>query len=114
MQRLQAQAEKFRYDVVVGRGAWKALRTFPLHSYSSVFVLTEHPLWNRCANAFCRASGLGKARCVFIPAGEKSTEHLKLLARLSRRIVHDEFRAALRAAPDEAAVAALVAEALAG
>ena len=72
MQRLQAQAEKFRYDVVVGRGAWEALRTFPLHSYSSVFVLTEHPLWNRWANAFCRASGLGKPRCVFIPAGEKS------------------------------------------
>ena len=54
------------------------------------------------------------AIALLIPAGEKSTEHLKLLARLSRRIVHDEFRAALRAAPDEAAVAALVAEALAG
>ena len=72
MQRLQAQTEKFRYDVVVGRGAWEALRAFPLFSYSSVFVLTERPLWDRWANSFCRATGLGKPRCVFIPSGEKS------------------------------------------
>jgi multiphosphoryl transfer protein len=54
------------------------------------------------------------AIALLIPSGERSMEHLKLLARLSRRIVHDEFRAALRAAPDEAAAAALLAEALAG
>ena len=72
MQRLQAQSEKFRYDVVVGRGAWEVLRVFPLSSHSSVFVLTEHPLWDCWANSFCRATGLGKPRCVFIPSGEKS------------------------------------------
>jgi fructose-specific PTS system IIA-like component len=49
-----------------------------------------------------------------IPGGEWSLDHQKLLARLSRRIVHDEFRAALRAAPDEEAVVRLMAEALAG
>jgi len=49
-----------------------------------------------------------------IPDGEQSQEHLRLLARLSRRIVHDEFRAALRAAPDEETIVRLVAEALAG
>jgi len=49
-----------------------------------------------------------------IPDGERSQEHLRLLARLSRRIVHDEFRAALRAAPDEEMVVRLVEDALAG
>jgi len=41
---------------------------------------------------------------LIIPDGERSREHLKLLARLSRRIVHEEFRDALRAAPDEETV----------
>jgi multiphosphoryl transfer protein len=54
------------------------------------------------------------AVALLIPDGEGSSEHLKLLARLSRRIVHDEFREALRNAPDPAAAAALVAGALAG
>ena len=49
-----------------------------------------------------------------IPDGERSQEHLRLLARLSRRIVHDEFREALRAAPDEATVVRLVTGALTG
>jgi phosphoenolpyruvate-protein phosphotransferase len=49
-----------------------------------------------------------------IPDGERSQEHLGFLARLSRRIVHDEFRDALRAAPDEETVVRLIAEALAG
>ena len=51
---------------------------------------------------------------LIIPDGERSREHLKLLARLSRRIVHEEFRAAQRAAPDEETVVRLVSEALAG
>ncbi len=51
---------------------------------------------------------------LIIPAGERSRNHLRLLARLSRRIVHDEFRAALRAAPDEETVVRLVEDALAG
>ena len=72
MQRLRAQSERFRYDVVVGRGAWKALRVFPLASYSSVFLLTEHALWNRWASSFCRASGLANPPCVFVPSGENS------------------------------------------
>jgi mannitol/fructose-specific phosphotransferase system IIA component (Ntr-type) len=47
-----------------------------------------------------------------LPAGEAPKEHLKLLARLSRRLAHDEFRDALRAAPDAAAVIALLAPVL--
>jgi fructose-specific PTS system IIA-like component len=49
-----------------------------------------------------------------IPDGERSQEPLRLLARLSRRIVHDDFRAALRAATDEEMVVRLVEDALAG
>jgi multiphosphoryl transfer protein len=49
-----------------------------------------------------------------IPAGERSRDHLMLLARLSRRIVHEDFRDALRAAADEEAVVRLISAALSG
>lgn len=48
-----------------------------------------------------------------LPASDSNRDHLKLLARLSRRLVDEEFRASLRAAADEAAVVALVKTALA-
>jgi 3-dehydroquinate synthase len=86
MQRLRAKAEKFAYEVVVGSGAWKALRTFPMASYSSVFVLTERPLWNRWANSFCRAGGLKEPRCVFVPAGENS-KSLRMVERVASRLL---------------------------
>jgi mannitol/fructose-specific phosphotransferase system IIA component (Ntr-type) len=48
-----------------------------------------------------------------IPAANASADHLKLLARLSRRMVHEEFREGLRAAPDAEAVVRLFRAALA-
>ncbi len=54
------------------------------------------------------------AIALLIPSGDRSQEHLKLLARLSRRIVHEDFRDALRAAADEETAVRLVGEALAG
>jgi phosphoenolpyruvate-protein phosphotransferase len=49
-----------------------------------------------------------------LPAKSPSSDHLKLLARLSRRLVHDEFRGSLRAAADAAAVVAVLEPVLSG
>jgi len=72
MHRFQVTAEKSAYPVVVGRGAWRELREFASHGYSSTFILTEKRIWNRWADDFCRESGQESARLVFIPSGEKS------------------------------------------
>lgn len=47
-----------------------------------------------------------------IPAGRAAQDHLKLLARLSRRLVHEDFRDALRAAADAGAAIRLIREAV--
>jgi multiphosphoryl transfer protein len=47
-----------------------------------------------------------------IPAGRAAEEHLKLLARLSRRLMHEEFRDALRASRDPEAAVRLILEAV--
>ncbi|MCX6561593.1 MAG: phosphoenolpyruvate--protein phosphotransferase [Candidatus Aminicenantes bacterium] len=49
-----------------------------------------------------------------IPSGRGAEEHLKLLARLSRRLMHEEFRDALRSAPDRDAIVRLIGEAVEG
>ena len=76
MTRLQVQSEKFVYEVMVGHGAWRSLRDFPLSSYSSVFVLSEKPLWKRWGSTFLDKSGLTRAECVakpvLVPSGESS------------------------------------------
>jgi 3-dehydroquinate synthase len=72
MQRLKVRSRYFEYDVVIGRGAWRALRRFPLLRYSSVLVLTEADLWKRWGQCFQRESGLGRLQPVFVPAGESS------------------------------------------
>ncbi|HVA00691.1 MAG TPA: 3-dehydroquinate synthase [Terriglobia bacterium] len=58
--------------MVVGCGAWKEFRRFPHASYSSIFVITERPLWKRWSAHFVKASGLAPAKEVFIPSGESS------------------------------------------
>ena len=80
MQRFIVKSEKFDYPVVVGRGAWKALNELPLDRYSSVFVLTEHALWNRWGERFLSDSALRNAPVLMVPSGEKS----KSLARFER------------------------------
>jgi 3-dehydroquinate synthase len=86
MQRLRVKAKYFRYDVVVGRGAWRALRPFGDGRYSSIFVVTEKPLWRRWGRAFVAASGLNAARVLFIPSGENS-KSLKMVEQLSARLL---------------------------
>lgn len=72
MQRLRVSSKSFEYDVVVGGGAWKALRRFPQDRYTSLFVLSERALWGRWGTAFCRDAGLKKLRRIFVPSGETS------------------------------------------
>ncbi len=80
MRRLRVTTRNLPYDVVVGRGAWRALRRFPLTRYSSVFIVTERPLWNRWGRLFVSESGLQAGRTLFVPAGEGS----KSLGRVER------------------------------
>jgi len=72
MQRLHVTSQTIRYDVVVGRGAWQALRKLVRGGYSSTLVLTERGLWNRWERPFLRASELKAARPIFVPQGEMS------------------------------------------
>jgi 3-dehydroquinate synthase len=72
MRRLRVISQGFDYDVVIGCGAWRALRQFPLRCYSSLFVLTERKLWERWGKSFVRAGELRRARPVFVPSGETS------------------------------------------
>jgi len=86
MQELKVHSRHFEYAVVVGRGAWRALRRFPLRRYSSVFVLTEAGLWKRWGQCFHRESGLGKVQPVFIPAGEGS-KTIAMVERLASQLL---------------------------
>jgi len=49
-----------------------------------------------------------------LPAGGAAQEHLRLLAQISRRLVHDEFREALRAATDADSVIQILKPSLSG
>jgi len=86
MQELKVCSKHFEYDVVVGRGAWRALRRFPLRRYSSVFVVTEAGLWKRWGQCFQHESGLGRVQSVFVPAGE-SSKTLPMVERLASRLL---------------------------
>lgn len=88
MQRFRVAAEKFTYDVVVGRGAWRALRHFAPARYSSVFVLTERRLWKGWGKLFFQESGLVNARCVFVPSGETS-KTLRMVERVAAEFLQD-------------------------
>ena len=72
MHQLQVKSRDFDYRVVAGRGAWSAFQDFPQSDYSSIFVLTERPLWQIWGSKFLKASGLKGPREVFVPSGEKS------------------------------------------
>src|SRR5579872_2779456 len=70
MRRLHVKSSAGEYAVIVGRGAWGALRR--LKGYSSVFVLTELPLWERWGNMFLRDAGWAGLRPILVPSGERS------------------------------------------
>jgi 3-dehydroquinate synthase len=72
MRRFQVKSRLGCYRVIVGRRAWNELRQFPQANYTSIFILTERPVWNRWSVEFLKAGGLGSAREIFIPSGESS------------------------------------------
>ena len=72
MRRFRVTSRSFQYDVVMGRGAWRALRGFRHAEYSKIFVLTEDLLWKRWGKMFLRESGLKNVRTLFVPTGEES------------------------------------------
>ncbi len=86
MRRLRVTSRNFAYDVVVGRGAWRALRRFPLERYSSIFVLTEPGLRNRWGRQFLGESGLQESRWVLVPAGEAS-KSLRMVGRVADQLL---------------------------
>ena len=84
MRRLRVASRNFDYDVVIGRGAWRALRQLP--SSSSLFILTERGLWRRWGKPFLRQTGLRRARLLFVPAGERS-KALGMVERISAQML---------------------------
>jgi 3-dehydroquinate synthase len=78
MRRLHVKSAAREYEVVVGRGAWRALRR--LRHYTSVFVLTEPSLWKHWGSRFARDAGWRSVRPIFVPSGESS----KSLTRVER------------------------------
>ena len=82
MQHLRVASSKGNYEVVVGCGAWGALRSFARDKYTSTFVLTEHGLWQRWGKAFCREGRLQNAATLFVPTGETS-KSLRMVERVA-------------------------------
>jgi 3-dehydroquinate synthase len=72
MTRLRVTSQTTQYDVVLGRGAWRALRKLARSGYTSTLVLSERGLWQRWGEPFLRASELKTARPIFVPSGEMS------------------------------------------
>jgi 3-dehydroquinate synthase len=70
MRRLQVKSSAGEYSVMVGRGAWRALRR--LKGYSSVFVLTEPVLWEKWGKRLSREAGWPGLRPILVPTGERS------------------------------------------
>jgi 3-dehydroquinate synthase len=85
MHRLQVKSRHFQYDVIIGRGAWRALRH--LGEYSSRFIVTERPLWSRWGRALVAEGGLKGARVVFVPSGE-SSKSLRMVEQVSSRLLN--------------------------
>jgi 3-dehydroquinate synthase len=87
MERFRVTSRRPHYEVVMGRGAWQALRELGAGKYSSVFVVTEKALWKRWGKTFLRDGGLKNAQPLFVPPGEKS-KSLKMVETLSAQLLH--------------------------
>lgn len=70
MRRLQVKSNAGEYQVIVGRGSWRALRQ--MNGYTSSFVLTEPGLWKKWGAKFSRDAGWRKIQPLLIPSGEGS------------------------------------------
>ena len=86
MQRLRVKSRHFQYDVIVGCGAWRAIRRFGRHQYSSTFVVTERALWARWGKSLLAESRLERPLVLFIPSGERS-KSLRVAEQVSSRLL---------------------------
>ncbi|MGH9352881.1 MAG: 3-dehydroquinate synthase, partial [Terriglobia bacterium] len=86
MQTFKVNARNFAYKVIIGEGAWGALRDFPRDAYTSAFILTERGLWNRWSSLFLKESDLQRARTLVVPSGERS-KSLLVLERLAGELL---------------------------
>jgi 3-dehydroquinate synthase len=86
MQTFRVRSKNFSYPVVIGRGAWQALRRADLTQYTSIFVLTEKSLWRRWGTLFLKETGLGARATLFIPSGEAS-KSIRVLERLAGQLL---------------------------
>jgi 3-dehydroquinate synthase len=86
MQTFTVKSRHFTYPIVIGRGAWQALRSTGFGQYTSIFVLTEKPLWNRWGAQFLKESGLGAVATLFVPSGEGS-KSISALERLAGQLL---------------------------
>ncbi|TAM84762.1 MAG: 3-dehydroquinate synthase [Acidobacteria bacterium] len=86
MRRLRVKSREFDYDIVAGHGAWSAFQRFPHRGYSSIFVLTERPLWKQWGATFLKTTGLTGPHEVFVPSGEKS-KSIKMMERVAATLL---------------------------
>jgi 3-dehydroquinate synthase len=86
MQRFLVASEGFKYSVIVGCGAWKALAGFPQDRYSSVFILTEQHLWRRWGTKLSRQGALKRALPLFVPSGENS-KSVRMMEKVSAELL---------------------------
>jgi 3-dehydroquinate synthase len=86
MQTFKVKSRNFTYPVVIGRGAWQALRNTGARPYTSIFILTEKGLWNRWGKLFLKESGLTVTAVLFVPSGEAS-KSLQALERLAGQLL---------------------------
>jgi 3-dehydroquinate synthase len=86
MKTFEAKSRDFSYPVVVGEGAWRALRRMGIRRYTSTFVITEQAIWRRWGRSFLEEAGLGPLPVLFVPSGEAS-KSLHMLERLVSRLL---------------------------
>lgn len=86
MEVFNIRSKQFNYQVVVGEGAWRTLRNFPHDRYSSIFVITEGPLWKRWGKSFLADSKLNNTKTFFVPPGERS-KSLRALGLLASQLL---------------------------
>lgn len=86
MQTFKVNAGNSSYKVIIGEGAWSALRDFPLERYTSIFVITEKKLWTLWGKRLVQEGCLSRASTLFVPPGERS-KSLPDLERLAGRLL---------------------------
>ncbi len=84
MRRLQVKSSAGDYPVMVGQGAWRALRR--LQGHTSAFVLTEPGLWAEWGKKFTSEAGWTGTRPILVPSGERS-KSLSMAGRVASELL---------------------------